>query len=178
MPKRILITGGPGTGKTTIIETLKNQGFYCFDEISRAVTAEAQRQGIEQLFLDQPLAFSQKLLEGRTQQFNKAGSIDSSCVFYDRGLPDVLAYMDYIGDDYPDFFIEACKTHQYDLVFLLKPWRQIYTTDKERYESFDEALKINSFLEKTYTSFGYQLIEIPEESPENRAKFLLDYLNL
>lgn len=61
----IVIIGGPGTGKTTLIDGLVQKGFCCYPEISRQVTAQAQQQGIEQLFLENPLLFSELLLEGR-----------------------------------------------------------------------------------------------------------------
>ena len=101
-PKKVVIAGGPGTGKTTLINHLKAQGFLCYDEISRKVTLQARKDGIEQLFLTEPLLFSKKLLEGRTQQFIDAENETEPVVFLDRGLPDVLAYMDYIGDTYPE----------------------------------------------------------------------------
>ena len=38
MNKKILITGGPGTGKTELIKGLENLGFNCEKEISREIT--------------------------------------------------------------------------------------------------------------------------------------------
>jgi predicted ATPase len=49
--KRILIIGGPGSGKTSVLKTIEKGGFQVHHEISREVTAKAQEQGIEQLFL-------------------------------------------------------------------------------------------------------------------------------
>ena len=60
-----MVTGGPGTGKSSLIHELKQRGHCCLDEISRQVTLEARKNGIEQLFLTQPLAFSELLLKGR-----------------------------------------------------------------------------------------------------------------
>ncbi|MDP5081463.1 MAG: ATP-binding protein [Winogradskyella sp.] len=177
-PKKIVITGGPGTGKTTLINSLKNHGFICYDEISRQVTLQARKDGIEQLFLTDPLLFSEKLLEGRIQQFIDAGEASESVVFLDRGLPDVLAYMDHIGDPYAQHFIETCDNYTYDLVFILAPWQEIFTSDSERYESFDEAIEIHQHLLETYKRFGYQLIDIPFGSIKNRTEFILDSLNL
>ena len=91
----IVIIGGPGTGKTTIIDGLVQNGYCCYPEISRQVTAEAQKQGIEQLFLEKPLLFSELLLEGRKKQFLDAHQEQDNIVFLDRGIPDVVAYMDY-----------------------------------------------------------------------------------
>ena len=61
----IVIIGGPGTGKSSIINGLVAKGYCCYPEISREVTLEAQKRGIEQLFLEDPLLFSQMLLDGR-----------------------------------------------------------------------------------------------------------------
>ena len=177
-PKKIVIAGGPGTGKTSIINHLKAKGFTCYDEISRQVTLQARKEGIEQLFLTEPLLFSEKLLEGRIQQFNKAANEATSAVFLDRGLPDVLAYMDYIGDKYPNHFIEACKTHIYDCVFVLSPWKDIFISDNERYENFQQAIEIHHYLIKTYMRFGYQMVNIPLGSIEDRTAFILEKLNL
>ena len=66
MVKKIIITGGPGTGKTSLIEELRKNDFKCFDEISREITLKYRKKGIEQLFLSDPNLFSQELLNGRT----------------------------------------------------------------------------------------------------------------
>ncbi len=177
-PKKIVIAGGPGTGKTTLINHLKVLGFQCYDEISRQVTLQARADGIEQMFLTEPLRFSEKLLEGRTQQFIDASQESENVVFLDRGLPDILAYMDYIGDHYPQHFIHVCETHIYDYIFILAPWQEIFTSDSERYESFDESIKIHHHLLESYRRFGYQLIDVPFGSIARRSDFILDFVNL
>lgn len=176
-PKKVVIAGGPGTGKTSIINHLKTLGFLCYDEISRQITLQARADGIEQLFLTEPLMFSEKLLEGRTQQFIDAANEKEAVVFLDRGLPDVLAYMDYIGDDYPQKFVEACKRHQYDEVFILAPWQDIFTSDNERYENFEQAIAIHNHLVNTYKTFGYKLIDVPFGTVEKRTNFILNRIN-
>lgn len=177
-PKKVVIAGGPGTGKTSVINHLKDRGFICYDEISRQVTLQARKDGIEQLFLTEPLLFSEKLLEGRIQQFISASKEHHSVVFLDRGIPDVLAYMDYIGDEYPTHFIEASKTNTYDYVFILSPWEAIFTSDNERYENFEQAIEIHHHLMRTYMRFGYQLIDVPFATVEQRSDFILEELNI
>ena len=125
--ERIVITGGPSTGKTSIIEKIKREGFFCFSEISREITLEARKQGIPQLFISDPLLFSQKIIEGRIKQFQAAGKVDQPIVFYDRGIPDVVAYMDCFGQSYDDHFVESCKIHRYDHIFYYRHGRK-YTS--------------------------------------------------
>lgn len=177
-PKKIVITGGPGTGKSSIINDLKTRGFLCYDEISREVTLQARKDGIEQLFLTEPLLFSEKLLEGRLRQYNNASKETVNTVFLDRGIPDILAYMDYIGDKYPQYFKDASVNNRYNYVFVLAPWQEIFTSDSERYENFEQAIEIHHRLLKTYMKFGYQLIDVPFETIEKRTDFILEVLNL
>ncbi|HEA29341.1 MAG TPA: ATPase, partial [Leeuwenhoekiella sp.] len=85
--ERIVLIGGPSTGKTTLINALAQRGYTVFEEISRQVTKAAQDEGISQLFLTEPLLFSEKLLKGRIDQFKAATQIKDDFVLYDRGIP-------------------------------------------------------------------------------------------
>ena len=170
----IVIIGGPGTGKSSIIKGLVAKGYCCYPEISREVTLEAQKRGIEQLFLEDPLLFSQMLLDGRVKQFNSAKNEPHQWVFIDRGIPDVVAYLDYIGDEYPNHFVAACNENVYTKIFILPPWEEIYESDSERYENFEQAKEIQEHLTKTYVNYGYELIEVPKDSIDNRILFILD----
>ena len=176
--KRIVITGGPGTGKSSIINELKQRNYTCFDEVSRQVTLDARKRGIEQLFLTEPLLFSEMLLKARLQQFTDAQIPNAQVVFIDRGLPDIIGYMDYLGSDYPDYFVNTCKTNIYDRVFVLGPWKAIFVNDSERYENFDQATAIHNTLLNTYKRFGYELIDVPFDTVSKRADFILDLLKL
>ncbi|HBT11010.1 MULTISPECIES: AAA family ATPase [Leeuwenhoekiella] len=176
--KRIVLIGGPSTGKTTLLNALKAHGFPCLDEVSREVIKAAQQEGIEQLFLTEPLLFSDKLLERRIQQYLDAGALEANHVFIDRGIPDVTAYMDFIGQDYPERFTKASENYRYDHIFLLPLWQDIHVTDKERYESFDEAKKIQDELVKTYQAYDYNPIEVPKVGVEERVAFIRKNLSL
>jgi len=176
--RKIVITGGPGTGKSSIINELKKRGQICFDEISRQVTLEAREKGIEQLFLTQPLLFSELLLKGRLKQFHDADEYEGETIFLDRGLPDVLAYMDYFESNYPVEFVETCQNNRYDQVFVLAPWQEIFVSDTVRYENFEQAELIHKHLLNSYKNFGYHLLDVPFESIEKRSNFILDALNL
>jgi predicted ATPase len=174
---KIVITGGPSTGKSAIITELLKRGYDCLEEISRQVILNARKDGVDQLFLKDPLKFSSLLLNGRVQQYEIANSLRSSAVFIDRGIPDVLAYLDYIGITYPKLFDKACENHIYDYVLILAPWQEIYTQDNERYESFEQAIEIHHHLLNTYRNYHYNLIDIPFDTVEKRVDYILDVLN-
>lgn len=172
--KKIVITGGPGTGKSSIINELKKRGYTCFEEISRQVILNARKDGIDQLFLTNPLLFSELLLKGRVNQFAASKNSGSKLAFLDRGIPDVIAYMDYIGDDYPEEFEKSCRENTYDHVFILAPWQDIYKTDNERYESFEQAVTIHHKLLDTYSKYNYDIQDVPFASVVERANHIIN----
>lgn len=174
--KKIVMIGGPGTGKTSVIRAIEDEGYTCFHEISRDVTAQAQKEGIEQLFLKEPLLFSEMLMNGRVQQYIDAETIDEEYIFFDRGIPDVTAYMDYKETPYPERFTIINETYKYDLIFYFPVWKDIYKQDNERYESYEEALEIHEFLRKTYKGLGYNLIMVPKTGVSERVEFILSHL--
>lgn len=173
MQKKIVLTGGPSTGKSTVIEELEKRAFTCMKEVSREVIIDAQKKGIEQLFLTQPLLFSEMLLKGRINQFLDAEKMTSELIFFDRGIPDIHAYMNYIGIDYPKSYHLKSNFYKYDTVFLMPPWKDIYITDNERYESFEQALAIHNHLERVYKKLDYNVIEVPFGTINERVDFIL-----
>ncbi len=173
--KRIVITGGPGTGKTAIIKELTKRNYTCLEEVSRQITIAARAKGITQLFKSDPLYFSELLLKERITQF-EALKTDKPIVFYDRGIPDIIAYLDYAKIDYNTTFTTACKNYSYTSVFILPPWETIFKNDTERYESFTEAKKIQHYLINTYKSCGYSLIDVPCDTLSKRTDFILNQI--
>lgn len=176
MQQKIVLIGGPGTGKSTVLKELITRGFECMPEISREVTLKAQKEGIDQLFLTQPLLFSQMLLEGREQQYIDAQNSSSEVVFFDRGIPDVHAYMNYLGSEYPPVYKEKSNKYIYDKVFMLAPWEEIYKSDNERYETFEQAVKIDTFLRDAYQEIGYKIINVPFGTVHERCDYILHSL--
>lgn len=174
MQNKIVITGGPGTGKSTIIEELTQRGYNCMPEISREITDMARKNGIEQLFLKNPMLFSEMLLEGRENQYKIADNAATDLIFFDRGIPDVHAYMNYISIDYPPIYIEKSVKYRYNTIFITPPWQEIFITDSERYENFEQSLAIFNHLRRTYEKLNYELIEVPVGTIEFRTDFILE----
>jgi predicted ATPase len=175
-PKIVLLIGAPSTGKTSVLNTLHTNGYKCFEEISRQIFQEARKQGYENVFKENPLLFSEKLLEGRQKQFISAKKTKAEFVFIDRGLPDITAYLDMVKTKYPQKFDQANQAFKYDHIFLFPLWRDIYSSDNERYEDFQLSKKIEKHLINSYIKLGYDLIRIPKIDVEARANFILSHL--
>jgi len=174
---RVVITGGPGTGKTSIIEYLNKMNFNVFKESSREVTKKFKNIGSEQYFLSNPIDFSNILINKRKMQFKKGSKSKNEYFYYDRGIPDVLAYLNFKKIDYESSMISDILEFNYDAIFLAEPWKAIYKNDSERYETYDELLEIDIQIKKIYKQLGYNIIVLPKKSVKDRVNFILETLH-
>jgi predicted ATPase len=167
--KRIVITGGPGFGKSSIIKELEARGYRVFHEVAREIIHEMQ---VNQRHFDLDY-FSAKVQLGRVQQFHQAVE---GIHFYDRGLPDIAGFLVKDKVAIPDELVDLCATLTYHkTVFITPPWETIYHKDPERREDFREAVKVHKALEATYASLGYDLVSVPMGSIIQRCDFVLNH---
>jgi predicted ATPase len=61
---------------------------------------------------------------------------------------------------------------------MMPPWQEIYITDSERYESFEQSLAIYNHLKKTYLELDYEIVEVPIGTISKRVNFILNAINL
>lgn len=174
MQQKIVITGGPSSGKTSLINALTNANYTCMPEISREITRKAQKKGIAHLFKEDPVLFSKLLLEGREKQYEAAEKSGAELVFFDRGIPDVLAYLKFNQVPYPEEFDDRCAARPYQTVFILPPWEEIHLTDNERYEDFDTAAALFYSLSDTYKAFGHKPLLVPKGTVKHRMAYILN----
>jgi predicted ATPase len=173
MKKSYVITGGPGFGKTSVLQELRARGYNAGEELSRQFIKE-QMEGLGALlpWVDR-LGYSEEMLKKRIAQFQ--ATPERELWFFDRGVPDLIAYIVKDGLPVPDIFYEAAKKYRYhDLVFLTPPWEHIHTNDRERRESFPEAVVIHQEIERIYAEVGYACVALPKTTISERASFILD----
>ncbi|PKA99979.1 putative ATPase [Flavobacteriaceae bacterium MAR_2009_75] len=183
--KKVVVTGGPSTGKTSVIEFLEKQGHFCVHELIRSMTSAEKNEEKANTFKTNPIVsvkdpkmFNQMLLDGRIEQFHTQPNSGAEVIFFDRGIPDVHAYMNCFGQSYDSGFAQPCYDYRYDHILLMPPWKEIYAVDNERFETYEESVKIFESLEKAYTHFGYTVNLVPKGNVEERAKFILDHIKL
>ncbi len=174
MKQRILIIGGPSSGKTTLINLLANQGYQIFPEFSRDLIQKSLQTGSDILPWEDVEAFNRKLYTGRKQQWIDA---KEGLNFYDRGLHDGKAYLLVKNLPVPQKLDRKHKQFTYtNPVFFLPFWPEIYTTDDERKETAEEAKIIGECTRKVYQDLDYQIIDVPKQEASKRVKFILDHL--
>ena len=174
MLKRIVITGAPGSGKTTLIKALEFEGYSCFNEYSRKIIQIWKDKGLNSFFKEKPEVFSSKILKGRKRQYKDSLKIKKSknnLIFFDRGIYDVYAYLYSINDAYT--FPSKLIKYNYQKIFILNPWKEIYSNDNERIENYNSSVKIDEAIKYTYRKYGFKLINVPKTTVKKRIKFII-----
>ena len=171
---KIVISGGPGTGKSSIIDELSKKGYKIFEESSREIIKKYKKLGYEQLFLSDPIKFSEILLKNRTNQYIESNNTNSNYCFFDRGIPDILAYLDYKKILFNNKFKVSAEKYKYDKVFITEPWKKIYRKDQQRYESYEELLEIDKKIKETYKNLRYKYFIIPNTNVVERVNYIID----
>jgi len=182
--KKYVLTGGPSSGKTSIINALKNEGYKTVSESARVVLRyERMKKGgitrdLEATVVRQHRICERQLKkEGRLANLNNNGEI----VFLDRGFHDSIAYSrHYLGDAKVDVY-DSARTMNYDGVFILDllPFKK----DKERIEEGAEPEAIHGLIYDVYKEFGYKPVSVPamngseEEAIRKRLEFILENVN-
>lgn len=170
-----VFTGGPGAGKTAVIEALEQKGYPCIPEVARQIIRQqVASEGAGVPWKDMHL-YTQLMQEQTIAVFDMAPAVSAGPCFFDRGLPDVIchAQLNNLAVD------EQLKNATYQLrynqqVFLFPPWQEIYETDAERKQNFETAIATYEMLKDVYRKYDYVLVEVPKMSITDRAAFILE----
>ncbi len=175
--KKVVITGSPGSGKSTLINLLEGYGYFCIKEFSRSLLEKSKNEGRENYFKSKPIEFSRLIWKKRIEQLIEASEMefkkDKPFVFFDRGVHDVIAYMNFIGQPYIQNEFKP-QNNTYEIAILLPPWKEIYINDLQRSETFEEANGIYHQIKKTYEAFNIPIVEIPVGAAKDRILNILE----
>jgi predicted ATPase len=167
-----VLTGGPGSGKTTLIEALKARGYATSEEAGRGVIREQMQSGGDGLPWIDRERFAELMFEWELRSYRDAERQDGPVIF-DRGLPDTIGYLRLEGLEAPVWMEEEAWRLRYNVqVFIAPPWQEIYGKDEERRQSWDVAVRTYEKMVETYTDLGYELMELPRATVEPRADFV------
>lgn len=177
--KFLIISGGPGVGKTTLLNYLfNNRGYPFMPEVARAIIAKEVNAGGDALPWGNRILYMQKMFEAELLRYNDAMQMSSEVLFFDRSIIDVVVYAKLIAAVFPPEMQDAAASLKYHpTAFILPPWKEIYTTDSERKQSWDEAIETYEVLKQTYIDYAYSIIEVPPGDVAFRADFVLARIN-
>jgi predicted ATPase len=167
-----IITGGPGFGKTELINELRQSEFRCSDEFARKIIEENIISGGEILPWKNTGLFQLEVLKQRIEFFESVP--ENTIAFADRGIVDQLAFARHKGFGSPKNLMQNASKYRYaEVVFVTPPWKEIFINDMIRTESFDEAVKIHRQIIETYQDLNYTIIELPLVPIKMRVEFIL-----
>jgi predicted ATPase len=169
-----IITGGPGTGKTSLIAELCRRGFAGTVEAGRAIILDQTLIGGRALQAADAALFAELMLAWEMRSYRMAEQEPVPAIFFDRGIPELTGYYRMLGMPVPAHVTAAADVFRYrPRVFLAPAWQAIYTTDAERTQDFVDAVAGSDAARTAYEGFGYEVISLPLASVAERADFVL-----
>jgi predicted ATPase len=175
VPPFYIVTGGPGSGKTTVLSELTRRGHICVPEDARAIIQEQVAAGGSAVpWADAPL-FAELLMQRSITTYREQfAQHPQTPIYFDRGVGDAFTCADLIGHTLPaDLRKQAMQCRYRGPVFLAPWWPEIYMADEERRQSREEAERTEHAVMKTYTELGCHVLKLPLASPADRADFIL-----
>lgn len=166
-----VLTGGPSTGKTSLIEELSKIGHKTVPEAAREHIDVSYKNGIlvEELRKDErKFQEDVALIKERYESELDA----SENVFFDRGMHDTIAYMAYYGYPVEEWLQKIIDGSSYKKVFLLEPL-EVYKKDYARTEDKRFMYEINDLLFEAYDKAGMKPVYVPVGTLEDRLAYVL-----
>lgn len=177
MERFFVITGGPGSGKSTLVDALAARGMRTMPEAGRAIIRYQSAIGGSALPWGDRIAFAEQMLVWEMRSWHEAAAGEGVALF-DRGVPDVLGYLT-LGDiAIPGHMARAAELFRYNpRVFIAPPWRNIYAQDAERMQSWAEAEATCEAMARAYRDLGYELVPLPLAPVGERVRFMMERLD-
>jgi predicted ATPase len=168
-----VITGGPGSGKSALVDALSQRGICTMPEAGRAIIQDQVAIGGEALPWSDRRAFAELMLSWEMRSYREALKLNGPVIF-DRGIPDVLGYLRLSNLSIPAHIERAAQMFRYHhRVLIAPPWAEIFKRDAERKQSFEEARATYEAMIETYSELGYNLTQLPLDSVQERVRFVL-----
>lgn len=168
-----VLTGGPGSGKTTLTTALKNRGYQTLAESARYYIEEQWARGLSTVQIRaNEQSFQEAVFQHKQKMHQKTDP--EILTFFDRGYHDTIAYLEYHRQTIASFITKTCNQTKYKKIFVLDMLP--YNQDKARIETQTTAQKLHKALIKTYQAYGQELISVPVMTVPERVEFVLNHL--
>jgi predicted ATPase len=170
-----VVTGGPSTGKTTLLDELNKLGYHTIPEAARTVIDEVLGKGISV----ETLRADEKRFQGDVARLKgeiEAAQDKNALTFFDRGMQDTLAYLRLYNFAVEDWVKALLRTSRYRQVFLLEPL-PAFTKDYARTEDANLSKQLRQLLYDAYREHGMEPVIVPSVSVEERVQFVLQNID-
>ena len=169
VPHRAVLTGAPGAGKTTLLDAAAAAGLATSPEVARRIL---KAPGGMELRASDPLGFAEAMAEAHAREFERH-AIRLVPVLFDRGLADVVGFLDVSGLAVPAALDKACRELRYAGPILRAPaWAAIYAQDAERIQNWEQAVASDEAVTAAWKRYGYAVVDLPLAGVGERLEFL------
>ncbi len=165
-----IITGAPCSGKTSVIKEIEQRGTTVVHEVARAFIDRQLGQGLrlDQIKADM-LQFERHILHAKIRIEDSLAEIEP--VFFDRGVPDSIAYFELEGLD-PAEPLNYSRRKRYRRIFFFE--RFDFLNDEVRSEDEMIAGRLNDLLLAAYEKIGYDIVRVPVMPVKDRTDLVLE----
>ncbi len=165
-----VITGGPGSGKTTTVNLLKARGYKTTIEHARHyIDTQCVTGKIVKEVRKNQKEFQSGVLDMQIEQ--EKSLAHEEIVFLDRAIPDALAYYRFLNLPEDEKLHNALKDASYKKIFILDCLPLV--NDYARIEDTEALKKIHALITEIYESLLFPVVHVPVLPPEERVDFIL-----
>jgi len=166
--RRYIITGAPGAGKTTILETLRERGHAVVGEAATDVIA---RDGTS----DDP-GFVDAVLRLQRERQRAAVPAGTAVQFFDRSPVCTLALAHYIGRPVSPALAREVERvvaagFYRPRVFFVRLLGFITPTAARRI-TLEQSIRFEGFHERAYREHGFELVDVPAGPVAERVRLV------
>ncbi|MCB1396137.1 MAG: AAA family ATPase [Rhodobacteraceae bacterium] len=166
MPRRFVVSGCSGGGKSALIDALAASGFAVVPEPGLRIV----RAGGPMPW-DDPAGFARAALAMALQDWEQSADLPGP-VFFDRGLIDAAAALHQATGSPLSGEVGLGRRYE-SPVFLTPPWSEIHVTTTERRHGFAAAVAEYDRLAALYPALGYRTVILPRLPLAERLALML-----
>ncbi len=175
--KRYILTGTPGSGKTSLINFLKESGYDVIAEAATDVIASQQAKGVAEPWKDQ--SFIDKIVALQKQRQINTVPI-SGVQFFDRSPICTYALSVYLNTPPSEILLEEIERIKHEGIYQKKVFfidnLGFCTPSEARKISFEESLLFEKIHEEVYIAHGYECIKIVPNGIDERVSEILGFI--
>lgn len=177
--RRYVLTGTPGSGKTSILHALKRLGYSVVAEAATDVISLERGRGNSEPWMQAD--FINAIVRLQRQRQIDASTRPDAIQLYDRSPVCTLALSRHLGYSPSPCLLEELERIEREQVyqkqvFFVENLGFIQPTEARRI-SLQESLLFEKIHAETYASLGYELIPVAPASLSARVQSVIDWMS-